>query len=41
MCLQELHYVLKLLNFLFTSIFLFEAIVKMVAYGVLRYVKDR
>jgi len=39
--LQELYFVLKLLNFLFTSIFLFEAVVKMTAFGVMRYIKDR
>jgi len=40
-CSQELQFILKLLNFLFTSIFLFEAIVKITAFGVMRYIKDR
>ena len=39
--LQELLFALKVFNFFFTSVFILEAVVKMVALGMLRYLKDR
>ena len=38
---QELHSALKVFNFLFTSVFILEAIAKIVALGFVRYTKDR
>jgi len=38
---QELHFALQIFNFLFTSVFVLEAVVKMTALGFGRYIKDR
>ena len=38
---QELHFTLKIFNFLFTSVFIIEAVAKVIALGLLRYIKDR
>ena len=39
--LQELQFMLKIFNFFFTSVFIVEALVKMISLGVLRYLLDR
>ncbi|KAH9513030.1 Voltage-dependent T-type calcium channel subunit alpha-1H [Bulinus truncatus] len=38
---QELEFALKIFNFFFTSVFILEALMKIVALGFLRYIKDR
>ena len=38
---QELRYALKIFNFFFTSVFILEATMKIVALGFFRYMKDR
>lgn len=38
---QELHFALQIFNFLFTSVFVLEAVVKITALGFGRYIKDR
>ena len=38
---QSLQYALKIFNYFFTCVFILEAIVKIVALGVVRYFKDR
>ena len=40
-CVQELHFALQVFNFLFTSVFVLEALVKITALGFGRYIKDR
>ena len=39
--LQELEFALQIFNFFFTSVFILEAIVKIVALGLVRYLSDR
>ena len=38
---QELKFALKIFNFFFTSVFILEAAMKIVALGFYRYIKDR
>ena len=38
---QELKFALMIFNYFFTSVFILEAVMKMVALGFLRYIKDR
>lgn len=40
-CWQELQFALKIFNYFFTSVFILEAIMKIVALGFLRYIRDR
>ena len=39
--MQELQFALKIFNYFFTSVFILEAIMKIVALGFLRYIRDR
>lgn len=39
--LQELAFALKVFNFFFTSVFILEAVVKILALGLMRYLSDR
>lgn len=41
MYLQELAFALQIFNFFFTSVFILEAAVKIVALGLMRYLSDR
>ena len=38
---QELQFALQIFNYFFTSVFILEAIMKIVALGTIRYLKDR
>jgi hypothetical protein len=39
--LQELEFALKIFNYFFTSVFIMEATMKIIALGMIRYIKDR
>jgi len=39
--LQELQYTLKIFNFFFTSVFILEAIIRIISFGMCRYLLDR
>jgi len=39
--LQELQYTLKIFNFFFTSVFILEAIIRIISFGMFRYLLDR
>lgn len=39
--LQQLQFALKIFNYFFTSVFILEAVMKIIALGVVRYFKDR
>ena len=39
--LQSLQYTLKIFNYFFTCVFILEAVVKIVALGFMRYIRDR
>ena len=38
---QELEFALKIFNYFFTSVFIIEATLKILALGFMRYIKDR
>lgn len=40
-CWQSLETALKYCNYLFTTVFVFEAVLKLVAFGLRRFFKDR